>query len=179
MDLGYFGDGAQLAADLVNTRGWVSGTERLTDVDDVRAFLDAHDQTRRVTTADVPKLLGLRDRLREIFLAGDDELARSRINALLTAFPTRPQLAGDEPGVTFEPTGTDVTSSIGAQAALGLAFFIARHGTNRLGICHASDCADAYVDASKNSNKRYCSGDCARLESVRAFRERKRKAGGT
>ena len=107
MDLGYFGDGAQLAADLVNTRGWVSGTERLTSVEDVRAFLDAHDQTRRVTKADVPKLLGLRDRLREIFLAGDDDLARSRINALLTAFPTLPQLAGDEPGVTFESTGTD------------------------------------------------------------------------
>jgi predicted RNA-binding Zn ribbon-like protein len=60
-----------------------------------------------------------------------------------------------------------------------LAFFIAKHGTNRLGICDASDCADAYVDASKNSNKRYCSGDCARLESVRAFRERKRKAGSS
>ena len=28
MDLGYFGDGAQLAADLVNTRGWISGKER-------------------------------------------------------------------------------------------------------------------------------------------------------
>ena len=179
MDLGYFGDGAQLAADLVNTRGWISGKERLTSVEDVRVFLAAHDTTRRVTKADIPKLLGLRERLREIFLAGDDELVRGRINALLAAFPTRPQLAGGEPGVTFEPTGTDATSWIGAQVALGLAFFIARHGTNRLGICHASDCADAYIDSSKNSNKRYCSGDCARLESVRAFRERKRKAGGT
>ncbi len=177
MDLGYFGDGAQLAADLVNTRGWISGNERLASVDDLRAFLAAHGETRRITKADVPKVHGLRDRLREIFLAGEDEVARRRINALLTDFPTRPQLAGDEPGVTFEPTGGDVTAWLGAQAALGLAFFIARHGTNRIGICDASDCADAYVDTSKNSNKRYCSGGCARLESVRAFRERKRKAG--
>ncbi len=176
MDLGYFGDGAQLAADLVNTRGWVSGQERLTGVEDVRAFLDAHGQSRRVTEGDIPKLLRLRERLREIFLAGDDELARSRINALLSAYPTRPQLAGDAPGVTFEPIDADATAWIGAHAALGLAFFIAQHGTNRLGVCDASDCSDAYVDASKNSNKRYCSGDCARLESVRAFRERKRKA---
>jgi predicted RNA-binding Zn ribbon-like protein len=177
VDLGYFGDGAQLAADLVNTRGWVSGKERLNGVEDVRAFLDAHGHTQRVTKADLPKLLALRERLREIFLAGEDEVARRRINALLAAYPTQPQLAGDTPGVTFEPTGSDVTARLGAQTALGLAFFIARHGTNRLGVCHASDCADAYVDASKNSNKRYCSGDCARLESVRAFRERKRKAG--
>ncbi len=179
LDLGYFGDGAQFAADLVNTRRWISGTERLTSVEDVRAFLGAHGQTRRVTKADVPKVRALRDRLREIFLAGEDQLARDRINALLADFPTRPQLAGDGPGVTFEPTGSDATAWIGAQAALGLAFFIARHGTNRLGVCHASDCADAYVDASKNRTKQYCSGGCARLESVRAFRERKRKAEGS
>jgi predicted RNA-binding Zn ribbon-like protein len=177
VDLGYFGDGAQLAADLVNTRGF-SGTERLTNLEDVRAFLKAHGQAQRVTKADLPKLLDLRERLREIFAAGEDELARRRINALLAAYPALPQLAGDEPGMTFEPTSTDATSWIGAHAALGLAFFIARHGTNRLGMCHASDCADAYIDSSKNSNKLYCSGDCARLESVRAFRERKRKAEG-
>jgi len=175
VDLGYFGDGAQLAADLVNTRGWINGKERLTGVEEVRAFLDAHGQARNVTNADVPKLLDLRDRLREIFQAGDDDAARRLINALLAEYPTRPQLAADDPGVTFEPTGTDATAWIGAHAALGLAFFIAQHGTNRLGICHASDCADAYVDGSKNSNKRYCSGGCARLESVRAFRARKRK----
>jgi predicted RNA-binding Zn ribbon-like protein len=179
VDLGYFGDGAQLAADLVNTRGWFSGKERLNDVEDMRAFLEAHGRSQRVTKAELPRVLALRDRLREIFQAGDGELARRRINALLTDFPTRPQLAGDEPGVTFEPTNSDATSWIGAHTALGLAFFIAKHGTNRLGICDASDCADAYVDASKNSNKRYCSGDCARLESVRAFRERKRKAGSS
>ena len=166
-----------MAADLVNTRGWIGGQERLNGVEDVRAFLETHGQPQRVGKADVPMLLTLRDRLREVFLAGEDELARRRVNALLAAFPTRTQLAADGSGVAFESTGTDVVSRIGAQAALGLAFFIADHGTSRLGICDASDCADAYVDASKNSNKRYCSGTCARLESVRAFRERKRKAG--
>ena len=177
MDLGYFGDGAQLAADLVNTRGWIGGTERLTSVEAARAFLAEHGPAPPVTKADLPKLLSLRGRLRDIFLAGEDEVARRQINALLADFPTRPQLAGDASAVTFEPTATDATAWIGAHAALGLAFFIAQHGTNRLGICHSADCADAYVDGSKNSNKRYCSGGCARLESVRAFRERKRKAG--
>jgi predicted RNA-binding Zn ribbon-like protein len=88
----------------------------------------------------------------------------------------RPQLASDgERGVTFEPTGTDVAGWVGASAALGLAFFVAAHGTTRFGICDASDCADAYIDSSKNTTKRYCSSGCARLESVRAFRQRRRK----
>jgi predicted RNA-binding Zn ribbon-like protein len=168
-----------MAADLINTKGYWSGTERLLGVEDVRAFLTKHGQTLTVTAADIPKLRALRDRLREVFAAEDEEHARRQINALLADFPTQPKLAGDgERGVTFEPSGADVAGWLGASAALGLAFFVAQHGTNRFGICHASDCADAYVDGSKNSNKRYCSGGCARLESVRAFRQRKRKTNG-
>ena len=176
MDLGYFGDGAQLAADLINTKGWVSGRERLLGVEDVRAFVQAHGQSLRVTAADVAKLQALRARLLDVFAAPDDDLARRHINALLADYPMRPQLASDgERGVTFEPTGTDVAGWVGASAALGLAFFVAAHGTTRFGICDASDCADAYIDSSKNTTKRYCSSGCARLESVRAFRQRKRK----
>jgi predicted RNA-binding Zn ribbon-like protein len=164
-----------LAADLVNTKGWMSGTERLAGVDDVRAFLEAHGQALRVAKADIAKLQTLRARLLEVFSAPDDDVARRHINALLADYPTQPQLTSDgERGVTFTPAGNDVTGWIGASAALGLAFFVAQYGTTRLGICHASDCADAYIDASKNSNKRYCSSGCARLESVRAFRQRKR-----
>jgi predicted RNA-binding Zn ribbon-like protein len=177
VDLGYFGDGAQLAADLVNTKGWHSGRERLLGVEEIREFVAAHGQSLSVTEADVARLQALRARLRDVFAAGDDQLARSHINALLADYPTRPQLANDgERGVTFAPAGTDVAGWIGASAALGLAFFVAQYGTTRLGICHASDCADAYVDGSKNTNKRYCSSGCARLESVRAFRQRKRAA---
>jgi len=120
VDLGYFGDGAQLAADLVNTHSWFSGRERLNGVEDVRAFLQSRGQSQRVNKAELPKLFALRDRLREIFAAGDGELTRRRLNALLADFPTRPQLAGDDPGVTFEPIGSDATSWIGAHAALGI-----------------------------------------------------------
>jgi predicted RNA-binding Zn ribbon-like protein len=179
VDLGYFGDGAQLAADLVNTKGWVSGREQLPGVEGVRAFMLAHGQLLRVTKADVAKLQTLRERVRGVFTAPDDDFARRQINALLADFPTQPKLADDgERGVTFEPSGTDVAGWVGASVALGLAFFIAQYGTTRLGVCHASDCDDAYVDGSKNSNKRYCSSGCARLESVRAFRQRKRTADG-
>jgi predicted RNA-binding Zn ribbon-like protein len=178
VDLGYFGDGAQLAADLVNTKGSFSGRERLLGVEEVRSFMEAHGQSLRVTKGDVAKLQALRARLREVFAAGDDDVARRHINALLADYPTQPQLTSDgERGVTFMPAGNDVAGWIGASAALGLAFFVAQHGTTRLGMCDASDCNDAYIDASKNTNKRYCSSGCARLESVRAFRQRKRTSG--
>jgi predicted RNA-binding Zn ribbon-like protein len=177
VDLGYFGEGAQLAADLVNTKGWHSGVERLVAVDDVAAFMAEHGQSRRVTTADVPKFHALRDRVRDVFLAGDEALARERINALLADYPSKPRLAGaGEAGVTFEPVADDAVGWVGASAAFGLAFLVAEHGISRIGICGASDCFDAYVDESKNSNKHYCSSGCARLESVRAFRRRKRQA---
>jgi predicted RNA-binding Zn ribbon-like protein len=164
-----------LAADFVNTKGWMSGRERLPGPEEVRAFLEAHGQEARVAKADVPKLHALRDRVRAVFTAADDSLARRQINALLADFPSRPRLAGaGDQGVAFEPGGKDAVTWIGANVALGLAFFVAEHGTKRLGICGASDCADAYVDASKNSTKHCCSAACTRLENVRAFRARQR-----
>lgn len=162
-----------MAADFVNTKGWIGGSERLGGTDEVRAFLVAHGEDKRVTKADIPKLHTLRDRVRAVFTAANDGLARRQINALLADFPTRPRLANDgEHDVTFEPGGNDAVSWIGANAALGLAFFVAEHGTTRLGICGASDCDDAYVDGSKNSTKHCCSPKCTRLENVRAFRAR-------
>ncbi len=175
MDLGYFSNGAELAADLVNTFGPVSKTEDLGTVAAVQAFLAEHGQQRRVSKADLPRLHALRTRLRAVFTAANDEQARRRINDLLADFPAQPRLGSDpDGGVVFEGSAGDAVSWIGATSALGLAFFVAEHGTARLGICGASDCLDAFVDGSKNSTKHYCSTKCTRLENVRAFRARKR-----
>jgi predicted RNA-binding Zn ribbon-like protein len=174
VDLGYFRDGAHLAADFVNTKGSYSGREYLGGVDEARAFLTEHGHSPAVKKSDIPKLHALRDRLRAVFAAADEDDARRHINALLTDFPTRPSLAGyGERGVTFAPAGSDAVSWIGANAAIGLAFFVAERGLGRLGICGASTCADAFVDESKNSTKHCCSAKCTRLENVRAFRARR------
>lgn len=177
MHLGYSGGGAQLAVDLVNTRGWFSGREKLDGVPAVRAFMQAHGAERRFSAADLPRLKALREQLRRVFLAADDAEAQHCVNALLAEYPVVPRVAaeGGAAAVTFEPAADDFVNWVGANAALGLAFFIAEHGKGRLGICSASDCEDAYFDATKNSAKRYCSSSCARLESVRAFRARRRK----
>ena len=103
---------------------------------------------------------------------------RRLIDGLLVDFPSQPRFErdGELGGLGFEPVGNDAASLIGASAALGLAFFIAEHGTSRLGICRASDCDDAYIDESKNCTKICCSPRCTRLENVRAFRARQRGA---
>jgi predicted RNA-binding Zn ribbon-like protein len=179
VDLEYFHDGAHLAADFVNTKGWHSGREYLGGVDEVRAFLAGHGHSPAVKKSDIPKLHALRDRLRAVFTAADDDDARRHINALLADFPTCPRLVGDgERGVAFRPTGNDPVSWIGANAAIGLAFFVAERGSGRLGICGASDCDDAFVDESKNSTKHCCSAKCTRLENVRAFRARRASSSG-
>jgi predicted RNA-binding Zn ribbon-like protein len=176
VDLGYFSGGARLAADFINTKGWVSGQEWLLSAEDVRPFFVALGQERRVTKADIPRLHALRDRLRAVFLATDAGQVRRLIDGLLVDFPSQPRFEreGELGGLGFEPVGNDAASLIGANAALGLAFFIAENGTARLGICGASDCDDAYIDESKNSTKHCCSPKCTRLENVRAFRARRR-----
>jgi len=178
VNLGYFSSGARLAADLINTKGWVSNQERLLGADDVRPFFEALGQERRVTKADLTRLHALRGRLRAVFLAQDPVEVRRLIDGLLLDFPSQPRFErdGELGGLGFEPVGKDAASLIGANAALGLAFFIAEHGTSRLGICRASDCDDAYIDESKNCTKICCSPRCTRLENVRAFRARQRGA---
>jgi predicted RNA-binding Zn ribbon-like protein len=176
VNFGYFCKGAYLAVDLVRTKGWFSGTERLAP-DRVRVILQRYGQERRVTKADMPKLVALRARLRSVFEAADDAGARRQIAGLLADFPARLGLAADgADGLTFVPAASDTVSWIGANAAIGLAFFVSQYGTSRLGICDASDCADAFLDESKNRTKHYCSVSCTRNENVRTFRARKRLA---
>ncbi|MGA2395043.1 MAG: CGNR zinc finger domain-containing protein [Candidatus Lustribacter sp.] len=174
MDFGYFCKGAYLAVDLVRTKGWYSGTERLTP-ERARAVLQRYGQERRITKNDLPRLFALRDRLRAVFTAGDDASARRHIAGLLADFPARLDLpAGGEQSMTFVPAAGDAVSWIGANAAIGLAFFVSEYGAARLGVCNASDCDDAFLDESKNRTKHYCSVGCARNENVRTFRARKK-----
>lgn len=174
VDFGYFCKGAYLARDLVRTKGWYSGTERLTP-DRALAILQRYGQERPIAESDLPRLVALRDRLRAVFTAGDEASVRRHIAGLLADFPARLDLPADgAEGMTFVPAAADAVSWIGANAAIGLAFFVSEHGASRLGVCSASDCDDAFLDESKNRTKHYCSVGCARNENVRTFRARKK-----
>ena len=57
---------------------------------------------------------------------------------------------------------------------MGLAFHLTEHGADRLGLCEAAPCRNAYLDTSTNRSRRYCSDRCATRANVAAYRARKR-----
>jgi predicted RNA-binding Zn ribbon-like protein len=59
---------------------------------------------------------------------------------------------------------------------MGLAMHLTAHGADRLGICQAAPCRNAYLDTSTNRSRRYCSDRCATRANVAAYRARKREA---
>ncbi len=65
-----------------------------------------------------------------------------------------------------------VAERYAAAAASGLAAVVAQFGANRLGICAIASCRCAFIDASTNRSRRYCSDHCTTKATVTAFRAR-------
>lgn len=184
MELAYYSD---YAVRLVNSEEPERGTDELTSVDAVRALFGASTQAAaRSTDADVPRLRAVRTRLRGVFEAadeGDEVRAVDLLNALLLEYPVSPQISGHE---HLDTTGrpdwhmhladhaATATAGYAATACMGLAFQLTELGVNRLGICEAAPCRNAYVDTSTNRSRRYCSDRCATRANVAAYRARKR-----
>lgn len=68
----------------------------------------------------------------------------------------------------------NATAAYAATACMGLAFHLTDLGVDRLGICQATPCRNAYLDTSTNRSRRYCSDRCATRANVAAYRARKR-----
>ncbi|MBI0375340.1 CGNR zinc finger domain-containing protein [Streptomyces albiflaviniger] len=182
MELAYYSD---LAVRLVNSEEPSRGTDTLTSVEAVRALF-GESQARRTTEADVTRLRSVRARLRAVFEAaagGDEVLAVDLLNALLIEFPVSPQISGhelrDEDGrpkwhMHIADYAANAGAGYAATASMGLAFHLTELGADRLGICEASPCRNAYLDTSTNRSRRYCSDRCATRANVAAYRARKR-----
>lgn len=184
MDLAYYSD---YAVRLVNSEEPLRGTDSLTSVEAVRElFGPASHAGSRAVEADVPRLRAVRTRLRGVFEAADeaDEVrAVDLLNALLLEFPVSPQISGhDHLDATGRPDwhmhlaeqAANATAYYSATACMGLAFQLTTLGVDRLGICEAAPCRNAYVDTSTNRSRRYCSDRCATRANVAAYRARKR-----
>ncbi|MER7789468.1 MULTISPECIES: CGNR zinc finger domain-containing protein [unclassified Streptomyces] len=184
MELAYYSD---LAVRLVNSEEPARGTDALTSVDAVRAlFGESQQAARRATDSDVTRLRSVRARLRAVFEAaagGDEVLAVDLLNALLIEFPVSPQISGheyrdedDRPKWHMHIADYAANASAGyaATASMGLAFHLTELGVDRLGICEAPPCRNAYLDTSTNRSRRYCSDRCATRANVAAYRARKR-----
>lgn len=185
MELAYYSD---FAVRLVNTEEPLRGKDDLTSVDAVRALFGGNQQSaRRVTDADVTRFRSVRSRLRAVFDAadgGDATLAVDLLNSLLMEFPVSPQISGhdvlDEAGrprwhLHLADHPSNATAGYAAIAAMGLAFHLTEHGADRLGLCQAAPCRNAYLDTSTNRSRRYCSDRCATRANVAAYRARKRQ----
>ncbi|GHJ35903.1 ABATE domain-containing protein [Streptomyces sp. TS71-3] len=185
MELAYYSD---YAVRLVNSEEPGRGKDTLTSVNAVRAlFGENQSAARRATDADVTRFRSVRARLRAVFEAadgGDATLAVDLLNSLLMEFPVSPQISGhdflDEEGhprwhMHLADHPSNATAGYAAIAAMGLAFHLTEHGADRLGICEAAPCRNAYLDTSTNRSRRYCSDRCATRANVAAYRARKRQ----
>jgi predicted RNA-binding Zn ribbon-like protein len=114
---------------------------------------------------------------------GDETLAVDLLNSLLLEFPVSPQISGhdyrDDDGrplwhMHLADHPSNATAGFAAIAAMGLAFHLTAYGVDRLGLCEASPCRNAYLDTSTNRSRRYCSDRCATRANVAAYRARKR-----
>ena len=185
MELSYYSD---MAVRLVNTEQPERGEDSLTTVDAVRELSGAGSQmARRATDADVARLRAVRTRLRAVFTAaseGDETRAVDLLNSLLMEYPTSPQISGhelqDDEGrprwhMHLAEHPANATAGYAATACMGLAFHLTDLGVQRLGICQADSCRNAYLDTSTNRSRRYCSDRCATRANVAAYRARKRR----
>lgn len=184
MELAYYSD---YAVRLVNSEEPGRGKDSLTTVDAVRELFGANqDAARRAADADLTRFRGVRARLRSVFEAadgGDETLAVNLLNSLLLEFPVSPQISGhnhrDDDGrplwhMHLADHPSNATVSYAATAAMGLAFHLTEYGVDRLGLCEAAPCRNAYLDTSTNRSRRYCSDRCATRANVAAYRARKR-----
>ncbi|MEU0129412.1 CGNR zinc finger domain-containing protein [Streptomyces sp. NPDC006289] len=184
MELAYYSD---YAVRLVNTEEPARGKDCLTTVESVRELFGTNTQAaRRATDADVTRFRSVRVRLRAVFEAadgGEETLAVDLLNSLLLEFPVSPQISGhdtrDEDGkpdwhMHLADHPSNATAGFAAIASMGLAFHLTSHGVDRLGLCEAAPCRNAYLDTSTNRSRRYCSDRCATRANVAAYRARKR-----
>jgi predicted RNA-binding Zn ribbon-like protein len=105
-----------------------------------------------------------------------DDAARA-VNALLRETGARPQLdrvPGQPWQVHFH--GADDSYGVGwmSGCATALALAVGSELAGRLGVCLASHCDRVYVDASRNSVRRFCSAACQSRVKAAAFRARRR-----
>ena len=185
MELAYYSD---YAVRLVNTERPEHGEDTLTSVEAVRELFGANRQAaRRASDADVTRLRAVRTRLRAVFEAaaeGDGVRAVDLLNALMLEYPVSPQISGhgdlDDQGrpkwhMHLADHANNATAAYTAPACMGLAFQLTELGADRLGVCQAAACRNAYIDTSTNRSRRYCSDRCATRANVAAYRARKRQ----
>ncbi len=170
------------AAALVNTAATLpTDTDDLTTVAALDEFVREWGWTgsHRHTRAELDEVRGLRPRLREVWLADEDE-AVGIVNGLLAEAGALPQLVRHDEWswhLHATPSEAPLATRMAVEAAMALVDVIRADELDRLRVCAADDCEDVVVDLSKNRSKRYCDGTCGNRANVAAYRARQATTG--
>jgi len=126
---------------------------------------------------DVPAFLALADHLRAVFddlRDRDVDAAAGRLNDLLADHPAQPHLAREDGRwrLHHHPLDAALVPMWTSICAEGLARAIGDGHADRLGTCAGVDCDRAFLDASKNASRRFCSTACQNRTKAAAFRRR-------
>ena len=70
------------------------------------------------------------------------------------------------------PSDAPLADRMLVEAAMAFVDVVRQQERERLRTCEADDCADVYVDLSRNRSRRYCSTSCGNRMNVAAFRAR-------
>lgn len=180
MDFRHYTDNAAaLAAGIVNVFAEADEVGREAEPAALEAELSRHEAQGPVAAADVAPMRDLADRLRVVFEAADAGAATAAVNALLARSRPSPHVSehdGVAPHLHFARPEAGVVERTAASTAMGLAVVVCDYGSQRLGVCAAATCRDAFIDTSRNAQRRYCSDGCANRSNVAAHRARARGA---
>ncbi len=144
-------------------------------------FLPAAERAAALVSGAPGDLADFAAELRPVFEAasdGEDQRVVDGLNALLARHPVRPGITGGDGRwqlAVARPDGPEADTVV-AESLLALTMLVCDLGPHRLGICGAPGCDAAYVDASPNASRRYCSERCSSRANVQAYRARQREA---
>lgn len=155
----------------------------LSEVDGLVAYLDGRPGLQqRALDRDCMLLRKLQRELRPVFdagEAGDITAVVTGLNGLLTRHPMTPQISDHDASHLHLHVGTgsgSVAEQVVGESLLGLATLVCDLGADRLGVCSSAQCSNAFVDASPNRSRRYCSERCSSRANVAAYRARRKAA---
>ncbi len=169
-----------IVRDFVNTTDYETGSDDLTTLADLSAYLLREgllDRPTRATRADLDLALRLRRGLRAALELNHDgtEATLEVLDRALRELPVRLEWAGD--------TARLVPGAGGVRGALGQIGLSAHDAAMqgiwwRLKICASDECEWAYYDHSKNRSRSWCEYGCGNKIKTRAYRARRAAAAG-
>lgn len=136
----------------------------------------------RAVDRDCMLLRKMQRELRPVFEAGEagdvSGVVRG-LNGLLVGHPITPQISDHDAEDLHLHVWTgsgSVAEQVIGESLLGLSTLVCDLGADRLGVCSSTTCDNAFVDASPNRSRRYCSDRCSSRANVAAYRARRRAA---